>query len=68
VYPDPVFHPDADPYPDPSSVADHEILGWIRIRGSMSLTNGSGSGSCILDPDTAIFIIDLKDVSKKLIF
>ncbi len=24
----------------------HDILGWIRIRGSMSLTNGSGSGSC----------------------
>ncbi len=26
----------------------HDILGWIRIRGSMPLTNGSGSGS---DPD-----------------
>jgi hypothetical protein len=25
----------------------HDILGWIRIRGSMSLTNGSGSGSWI---------------------
>jgi hypothetical protein len=24
----------------------HDILGWIRIRGSMPLTNGSGSGSC----------------------
>ncbi len=23
-----------------------DILGWIRIRGSMPLTNGSGSGSC----------------------
>jgi len=23
----------------------HDILGWIRIRGSMPLTNGSGSGS-----------------------
>ncbi len=23
----------------------HDILGWIRIRESMSLTNGSGSGS-----------------------
>ncbi len=22
----------------------HDILGWIRIRGSMPLTNGSGSG------------------------
>jgi hypothetical protein len=45
----------------------HDILGWIRIRirGSMPLTNGSGSG---LDPDPAIFIIDLQDASKKLIF
>ena len=36
----------------------HDILGWIRIRilGSMPLTNGSG------------FVIDLQDVSKKLIF
>ncbi len=25
----------------------HEILGWIRIRGSMPLTSGSGSGSWI---------------------
>jgi hypothetical protein len=25
----------------------HDILGWIRIRGSMPLTNGSGSGSRI---------------------
>ncbi len=24
----------------------HDILGWIRIRGSMPLTNGSGSRSC----------------------
>jgi hypothetical protein len=24
----------------------HDILGWIRIFGSMLLTNGSGSGSC----------------------
>ncbi len=24
----------------------HDILGWIRIRGSMPLTTGSGSGSC----------------------
>jgi hypothetical protein len=23
----------------------HDILGWIRIRGSMPLTNGSGFGS-----------------------
>jgi hypothetical protein len=25
----------------------HDILGWIRIRGSMPLTNGFGSGSWI---------------------
>ncbi len=24
----------------------HDILGWIRIRGSIPLTNVSGSGSC----------------------
>jgi hypothetical protein len=24
----------------------HDILAWIRIRGSMPVTNGSGSGSC----------------------
>jgi hypothetical protein len=30
----------------------HDILGWIRIRGSILLTNGSGSGfGRILDPD-----------------
>ncbi len=32
----------------------HDILGWIRIR--------------ILDPDPAIFVIDLEHASKKLIF
>jgi hypothetical protein len=44
----------------------HDILGWIRIRirGSMPLTNGSGSP----DPDPAIFVIDLQDASKKLNF
>jgi len=26
----------------------HEILVWIRIRGSMPLTNRSGSGSCYI--------------------
>ncbi len=35
----------------------HDILGWIRIRGSMPLTNGSGS---------CYFVIDLQDASKKL--
>jgi hypothetical protein len=45
----------------------HDILVWIRIRGSMPLTNGSGfgSGSCIririltVDPDLAIFVFTL---------
>jgi hypothetical protein len=48
----------------------HEILGWIRIRGSMPLTSGSRSWirMRILDPDPAIFVIDLQDASKKLIF
>ncbi len=42
----------------------HDILGWIRIRGSgsMPLTNGSGSWSCYF------FVTDLQDPSKKLIF
>ncbi len=39
----------------------HDILVWIRIRGSMPLTDGP-------DPDPAIFVIDLQDASKKLIF
>jgi hypothetical protein len=30
----------------PTVLRIHDILGWIRIRGSMPLTNGSGSGSC----------------------
>jgi hypothetical protein len=34
----------------------------------MPLSNGSGSWIPILDPDPAIFVIDLQDVSKKLIF
>jgi hypothetical protein len=37
----------------------HDILGWIRILGSMLL---------LMDPDPAIFVIDLQDASKKLIF
>jgi hypothetical protein len=41
----------------------HDILAWIRIRGSMPLTNGSGLGS-----DPAIFVIDPQDANKKLIF
>jgi hypothetical protein len=42
----------------------HDILGWIRfrIRGSMPLTKID------LDPDPAIFVIDLQDTRKKLTF
>ncbi len=52
----------------------HDILGWIRfrIRRSMPLTDGSGSGfgsgSRSWNPDPAIFVIDFQDASKKLIF
>ena len=49
----------------------HDILVWIRIRGSMPLRNpdpGSGSWIQILDPDPAIFVIDIhiQDARKKL--
>jgi hypothetical protein len=37
---------------------------WIRIRGSIPLTNEPGSG---FDPDPFIFIIDLQDANKKQI-
>ncbi len=36
----------------------HDILVWIRIRGSLPLTNGS------TDPDPAIVVIDLKRPTK----
>jgi hypothetical protein len=42
----------------------HGILVWIRIRGSMPLTNESGPDA---DPDLDIFVIDLHDANKKLI-
>jgi hypothetical protein len=38
----------------------YDFLVWIRIRGFMPLTNGSGSGF-------VIFVIDLQDRNKKLI-
>ncbi len=44
----------------------HYILGWIRIRGSMPIRIRIRIR--ILDPDPAIFVIDLQDESKKLIF
>ncbi len=37
----------------------HDILMWIRVRGSMPLTNGSGSGAC--------HFRRLQDANKKLI-
>jgi hypothetical protein len=39
----------------------HYILVWIRIRGSMPLINGP-------DPDPVIFVIDLQDANRNLIF
>jgi hypothetical protein len=41
----------------------HDILVWIRIRGTMPLTNGSDA-----DKDPAVFVIDLQDANKKAIF
>ncbi len=38
----------------------HDILAWIRTRGSMPLSNA--------DPDPSIFITDLQDANKKVIF
>ncbi len=47
----------------------HNILLWIRIRGSMPLTNGSGCGSGFGSGcGSCYFIIDLQDANKKLIF
>jgi hypothetical protein len=47
----------------------HEILVWIRIRRYMPLTNGwIRIRIRILDPDPAIYVIDLQYASKKLIF
>jgi hypothetical protein len=44
----------------------HDILMWIRIRGSMPLTNRSESGfgsDAGLDP--TIFVIDSQDINEK---
>ncbi len=45
----------------------HEILVRIRIRRSIPLTNGAGLDP-EADPDPAIFVNDLQDVNKKLLF
>jgi hypothetical protein len=47
----------------------HDILVWIRIRGSMPLTNGlmDLDPDSDPDPDPSIFIIDLQDANKKRI-
>ncbi len=44
-----------------------------QCSGSMTFWGGSGSGSAdpclwLMDPDPAVFVIDLQDASKKLIF
>jgi hypothetical protein len=44
----------------------HEILVRIRMRGSIPLTNGSGSGPA--DPDPALFVSNLKEVNKNIFF
>ncbi len=46
---------------------------WYQCCGSMTFWVGSGSGSAdpclwLMDPDPSIFVIDLQDASKKLIF
>ncbi len=67
------FGVDLDPDLDPRIHASDK---WIRIwiRGSIPLTNGSGSGSadpCLwqmdpdADPDPAIFVTDHQDSNKK---
>jgi hypothetical protein len=40
----------------------HDNLVWIRIRGSMPLTDPDSDS----DPDPAIFVIDLQDGNQKL--
>ncbi len=43
----------------------HAILAWIRIRGSMPLTSGSGSGLATLAGSIMIIIIFIKKTPKK---
>jgi hypothetical protein len=46
----------------------HDILVWIRIRGSMLLTMDSDTDpDPKLDPDFATFLINLQDANKKMI-
>jgi hypothetical protein len=61
-----------DPYPKSDPDPEHcketccgsmTFFMRIRIRGSIPLTNGSGS-----DPDPDIFVSDLQVVNKKLVF
>ncbi len=53
------WHFGVDPDPDPRIHASDQ---WIRIRIRIRIQIR------ILDPDPAIFVIDLQDASKKLIF
>jgi hypothetical protein len=47
----------------------HEILVRIRIRGPKHLINGPGPDpDPDADPDPAIFVSDLQDINKKIIF
>ncbi len=55
-------------FPDPNPcvfgrVVDPWHLVWIRIRGSMPLTNGSGCGS-----GSCYFVIELQDAEKNKFF
>ncbi len=52
-------------------VEDHLFITSQQCSGSMTFWGGSGSADpCLwlMDPDHAIFVIDLQDASKKLIF
>ncbi len=43
-----------------------DIFARIRIRGSVPLNNGPGSGPA--DPDPVIFVLDLQEANKKQFF
>jgi hypothetical protein len=48
-----------------------EFISVVQCCGSMTFWGGSGSADpCLwlMDPDPAIFVIDLQDAGKKLIF
>ncbi len=66
-------------YNTPANITSSKLKNYTIIilsrqcRGSMTFWCGSGSGSTdpclwLMDPDPAIFVIDLQDACKKLIF